>query len=122
MVRWPARLSDMSTRWLHRVRALLALAMFATSDGGEQLLDALLFHGRPAASQDIPRVNDVDHCHAEKCELGAPIASPPPASPPDLAGRFETISFRVAVVAPSDPPRSAIANAPLGSRAPPHRP
>ncbi|HEY4320786.1 MAG TPA: hypothetical protein VGM77_06340 [Gemmatimonadales bacterium] len=102
-----------------RLRALLAVALFIQGDGGAQLLDALVFHSRPATAINGPRVNNDDHCHSERCDLGAPIATPPPVSPAPSVHRVEAVVFQVAVVLPVDPPRSVPSNAPLGSRAPP---
>ncbi len=104
-----------------QIRALLALALFGTSDGGAQLLDAVVFHSHPPAHADVPRINDGDHCHAEKCDLGAPIASPPPVAAPIALVRLELIAFLVSIAIPTDAPRSALASSPLGSRAPPLR-
>jgi hypothetical protein len=101
-----------------RLRAFLALVLFSTSGGGEQLLDALVFHSHPV--KDVgPRVNAGDHCHAEKCELGVSISSPPPIAPPDGDGRFEPPTRRATAITPADAPRATLVTAPLGSRAPP---
>jgi hypothetical protein len=110
----------MVTRRLHRLRTLLSLALFVTSGGGAQLLDAIVFHSGPVGV-DVARVNAGDHCHAERCELGAPIASPPPLAPPVGDGRAEPPTNRVTGLAPADAPRSTVVAGPLGSRAPPVR-
>jgi hypothetical protein len=103
-----------------RIRAFVALTLLTMSGGGVQLADALVFHSGVARA-DVARVNAGDHCHAERCELGAPIASPPPLAPPVGDGRVEPPSSRVTALAPADAPRSAVVAGPLGSRAPPVR-
>jgi hypothetical protein len=108
----------MVTRWSSQLRALLALALFATSDGGAQLLDAVVYHSHPVKAETT-RLNAGDHCHAENCELGAPIASPPPLTPPDVGDRFEPVYRRAVAVVPADAPRTTRPAVPLGSRAPP---
>jgi hypothetical protein len=82
---------------LRRFRALLALALFALGGGAEQLLDAVLYH-RGVAPVEQARVNAGDQCHSERCELGAPIATPPPAEPPPVDGRLEPPVRRTAGV------------------------
>ena len=109
----------MVTSLSSRLRALFALALFATSDGGAQLLDAVIFHRHPAAPE-VTRINSGDDCHAERCDLGAPIAAPPPVAPPNWGFRLEPAQRRIAIVAPADAPRTLLATSPLGSRAPPH--
>ncbi|HEY4099775.1 MAG TPA: hypothetical protein VGM20_02735 [Gemmatimonadales bacterium] len=104
---------------MHRLRALAAILLFAGSDGAPQLADALLFHTGRQYHTEIVGVDDGQHCHAERCDLGATIASPPPLAPPDLGDRFEFVSFRVAFVSPTNPPRRCLHSAPVGSRAPP---
>ena len=108
----------MVNRRSSRLRALVALVLFSTSGGGEQLLDALVFHSHPTVPAG-PRINAGDHCHAETCELGVPITSPPPIAPPGADGRFEPPTRRAAVVTPVDPPRTTATPTALGSRAPP---
>lgn len=110
----------MIARASYRIRAVVALALFATSGGGVQLVDALMFHSRPEHT-DVVRLNAGDHCHAERCELGAPIVSPPPPAPAISDGRFEPLSHRGIALAPVDAPRSTVVAGPLGSRAPPVR-
>jgi hypothetical protein len=110
----------MIARASYRIRAVVALALFATSGGGAQLVDALLFHSRPERP-DAVRVNAGDHCHAERCELGAPIVSPPPPALAMDAGRLEPLSHRTIALVPADAPRNAVVAGPLGSRAPPVR-
>lgn len=110
----------MVNRRLSRLRALVALVLFSTSGGGEQLLDALVFHSHPTPAAG-PRVNAGDHCHAETCELGVPITSPAPIAPPDGVGSFEPPTRRATVTAPPDAPRTTLATTPLGSRAPPEQ-
>lgn len=102
----------------HRIRAFVALALFATSSGGEQLLDGLLFHRQPARPEMV-RVNAGDQCHAERCELGVRIVSPPPLPLAMGDGRFEPPSRRFVILAPANAPPSAVAAGPVGSRAPP---
>ena len=115
-----AILAFMVNRWSSRLRALLAVALFATSDGGAQLLDAVVFHSHPAqAGAEGARLNAGDHCHAERCELGVPITSPPPITPPDVGDRFEPLYRRTVAVIPADAPRITVVTAPLGPRAPP---
>ena len=89
----------MIARTSHRIRAIVALALFATSDGGAQLLDALVFHSRPERP-DVARLNSGDHCHAERCELGAPIASPPPLTLAIGVGRLEPPPDHIMASAP----------------------
>ena len=108
----------MTTATRHRFRAFLALLLFGLGNGGAQLLDAVVFHGGPAHAE-VNRVNSGDHCHAEQCDLGAPIVSPPPVDPPLVAGRFAPPTRLALVQVPSDAPRSAAPAGPLGSRAPP---
>ena len=103
----------MVTRRLHRLRTLLSLVLFVTSGGGAQLVDAIVFHSGPVRV-DVARVNAGDHCHAERCDLGAPIASPPPLAPPIGAGRTEPPSHRITALAPADAPRSAAVAGPSG--------
>jgi hypothetical protein len=110
----------MINRRSSQLRAFIALVLFSTSGGGAQLLDALVFHSHPAPASG-PRVNAGDHCHAETCELGVPITSPPQVAPPDIHGRFEPPTRRATAVTPTDAPRTTLAAAPLGSRAPPAR-
>jgi hypothetical protein len=110
----------MIARASHPIRAVIALALFATSGGGVQLVDALVFHSRPERP-DAVRVNAGDHCHAERCELGAPIVSPPPPALAMGAGRLEPPSHRTIALVPADAPRSTVVAGPLGSRAPPVR-
>jgi hypothetical protein len=104
-------------RW-RRLRILLSLGLFATSAGGAQLLDAIVFHSGPVRV-DVARFNAGDHCHSERCELGAPIVSPPPITPPAHGGRVEPPGRDVAAPAPADAPRGEAPAGPLGSRAPP---
>ncbi|HEY3934330.1 MAG TPA: hypothetical protein VGL65_06885 [Gemmatimonadales bacterium] len=104
-----------------RIRALLALALFGMSEGGAQMLDAVVFHRHPVSAQsEIPRVNAPDHCHSEECDLGTPLAPPPPIAAPIAISQFVAITFRVPLPSPVDAPRCSLPNAPLGSRAPPH--
>src|ERR1017187_10074759 len=110
----------MIARASHPIRAVIALALFATSGGGVQLVDALVFHSRPERP-DAVRGNAGDHCHAERCELGAPIVSPPPPALAVGPGRLEPPSRRPIALAAADAPRSPVVPGPLGSRAPPVR-
>jgi hypothetical protein len=110
----------MIARASHRIRAFVALVLFGTGGGGDQLLDALVFHSRPE-QPDVIRMNAGDHCHAERCQLGVPIVTPPPHAPAVGDGRFEPPSHRTIAAAPLDAPRSAVVAGPLGSRAPPVR-
>src|ERR1019366_407286 len=110
----------MIARASHRIRAFVALVLFGTGGGGDQLLDALVFHSRPAGPA-VVRMNSGDHCHAERCELGVPIVSPPPQAPAMAACRFAPPSRRTVALTPLDAPRSAVVAGPLGSRAPPVR-
>lgn len=77
----------MLSRRTRALRSVLALVLFSTSGGAEQLADAILFHGRVTAAEPV-RVNSGDHCHAEQCDLGVPIATPPPVEPRLADGRF----------------------------------
>ncbi|MGH7523287.1 MAG: hypothetical protein ACREK8_03185 [Gemmatimonadales bacterium] len=104
---------------LPKLRALVAILLFAGSEGAPQLFDALAFHSGRRYHAEVLGLNNGKHCHAEKCDLGARIAPPPPVSLPNLGDRFTLISFSVAVFGRCDPPRTVPANAPLGSRAPP---
>ncbi|MGH7582129.1 MAG: hypothetical protein ACREL5_02755 [Gemmatimonadales bacterium] len=108
----------MKTGWGHRLRAVLALAIFATSVGGTQLLDALLFHRGPMRP-DVVRISAPDRCHSENCELGAPMATSPPAQSRLAAPRFELPHRAAVALLPDDAPRAIAAPGPLGSRAPP---
>ena len=97
---------------------MLALAIFATSDGGTQLLDAILFHRGPV-HPDVVRVNAPDRCHSERCELGAPITTSPPAEARLAVPRLEPPRRLATLPVPHDAPRAVAAVRPLGSRAPP---
>jgi hypothetical protein len=107
----------MVTRW-SRLRTLVALLLFSTANGGAQVFDALVFHSHPVQAL-LPRLEGADHSHADRCELGAPIASPPPVTPPDLGDRFEPRVRRVRVARPIVAPCPTLFTTPLGSRAPP---
>ena len=108
----------MVTRRSSRLRALLALTLFAQGDGAMQLADALVFHTR-TAHIEVAHVSAGDRCHSERCELGAPYASPPPIIPPEAGDRFAAVYRRAEPVAPAAPPRTLLRASPLGSRAPP---
>jgi hypothetical protein len=97
---------------------LLALAVFAQGDGAVQLADALVFHTRTVRIE-VDHVHGTDRCHAERCELGVPIASPPPITQPDVGDRFAVVYRRADPPAPTNPPRTLALTSPLGSRAPP---
>jgi hypothetical protein len=108
----------MATRRWFRLRALVALLLFGGNDGGAQLLDAVVFH-RHSAPVEITRINAGDNCHSERCDLGAPIAAPPPVTAPGIGYRFEPVYRSAEPVAPADAPRLDLPAVPLGSRAPP---
>jgi len=108
----------MKTRRWNRLRAFVALAIFATSGGGTQLLDALVFHRSPARP-DVVRVNAPDRCHSENCELGSPIAISPPEHPRLAAPRIQPEHRVAPILAPQDAPRTPFVTGSLGSRAPP---
>ncbi len=100
---------------------MFAVLLFGLASGGAQLADALIYHNHPAPHAADPRVNAGDHCHSERCDLGAPIttASPPSALP--HAAHLAVASRTRAVAAPVDVPRTLRVSGSLGSRAPPVR-
>ena len=111
----------MMMRWAPRLRALLAILLFGFGGGGAQLADALIYHNHPVPASPDARLNAGDHCHSEKCDLGAPITSVPPVTLVSYAGRFALASRERLTPAPLDAPRTIVTIGALGSRAPPVR-
>ncbi len=101
-----------------RLRAAIALAVFAMASGAPQLADALVYHRKPEPAP-ITRMNAGDHCHAESCDLDEKLATPPPVSPPEDGGRLMSPVRAARLPAPPDAPRTRAPSGPIGSRAPP---
>ena len=108
----------MLSRRVARIRAVLAVAIFAMASGAPQLADGLVYHRKPEPVP-ITRMNAGDHCHAESCDLDEKLATPPPASPPDDGGRLEPPVRAARQLMPVVVPRTRAPSGPIGSRAPP---
>jgi hypothetical protein len=108
----------MLSRRVTRLRASIAVAIFAMASGAPQLADGLVYHRKPEPVP-ITRINAGDHCHAESCDLDEKLATPPPASPPEDGGRLEPPIRAAGLPVPVDAPRTRAPSGPIGSRAPP---
>ncbi len=108
----------MTARWVPRVRAIVALALFALASGAAQVADGLIYHRRPAPIP-VTRVNTTDRTHAASCNLDQQLATPPPVSSPDDVGRLEPPIREAVPQPPVETPRTRVRPGSISSRAPP---
>jgi hypothetical protein len=103
-----------------RTFALLSALSFAWATFLGPLADAIWYHA-DAESAAVMHVESADGpgCHAERCVVGAPVASVSPVSTSVDAPRFEVATRRVANLTPDDSHLDRLPPLPPGSRAPP---
>lgn len=108
----------MNPGWTARLRSLLAVLLFATANGGGQLLDAVLFH-RGRVEVDAVRLNSGDRCHAEHCDLSVPPVTSLPASGEPGPGLLVPTGSVTGTPRPDRAPRPARVHRECTPRAPP---
>lgn len=102
-----------------RVSALLSLASFAWATFLGPLADAVWYHA--GAESAVLHVESADGpgCHAERCIVGAPVASVSPVSTAVDAPRLELVTQLVREIQPYESHLDRLPLLPPGSRAPP---
>lgn len=103
-----------------RTIALLSAMSFAWAAFLGPLTDAI-WHHADAESASVRHIESADGpaCHAERCVIGAPVASASPVSTSVDAPRLEVATRRVAILTPDDSHLDRLPPLPPGSRAPP---
>ncbi len=105
---------------VRRTFALLAAAAFAWATVLGPLADAVWYHAG-AESLAVRHLESADGpgCHAERCVVGAPVASASPVSTSVNAPRLELATQLVREIQPDDSHLDRLPPLPPGSRAPP---
>ncbi len=103
-----------------RTIAFMSALSFAWAAFIGPLADAIWYHA-DAESAGVHHIESADGpaCHAERCVIGAPVASASPVCSSVDAPRLDVATRRVAILTPDDSHLDRLPPLPPGSRAPP---
>lgn len=104
---------------IRQLRSFLAVILFLGGGTLVPLADAVVFHSGRARPGGNHIESTEASCHVERCDLGSPVASAPPA---DAAFDFRLVAPPVRVVlapAVAGAPRDRAPIGAFGPRAPP---